>query len=70
MSRTEDNANMIMYFAEEAEIAKSGTYEEMVTWNLGAISSFLMDISKSMAMTADNIERIEKKYAESQESEG
>ena len=60
MSRTKDNANMIMYFAKEAEIAKSGTYEEMVTWNLGAISSFLMDISKSLAMIADKAESEDK----------
>lgn len=58
MSRTEENAVMIKHFTEEA-MKKEGTFEEIVAWHLGAMNSFLTDISKSLAVIADNSDRLE-----------
>jgi hypothetical protein len=53
MNRVEENEKMIVHFAKSAMETGKGTYEEMVSWQLGAMNSFLMDISKSLAMIAD-----------------
>lgn len=55
MSRVEENKEMIEHFVKAAMEAGSGTYEEMVTWHLGAMNSFLSDISKSLAVIADSM---------------
>ncbi len=55
MSRVEENKEMIEHFVKAAMEAGSGTYEEMVTWHFGAMNSFLSDISKSLAIIADNM---------------
>ena len=55
MKRVEENKEMIVHFAKNAMEVGSGTYEEMVAWHLGTMNSFLMDISKSLAMIADKI---------------
>lgn len=55
MNRVEENKEMIEHFVKAAMEAGSGTYEEMVTWHFGAMNSFLSDISKSLAIIADNM---------------
>lgn len=55
MSRVEENHEMIVNFAKSAMETSKGTYEEMVAWHLGTMNSFLMDISKSLAMIADKM---------------
>ena len=55
MSRAEENEKMIVHFTESAMKTGKGTYEEMVAWHLGAMNSFLTDISKSLAMIADKM---------------
>ena len=41
---------------EKAEANPKGTYEEMVSFQLGAIATMLTDISKSLAIIADKAE--------------
>lgn len=55
MSRVEENEEMIVHFAKSAMETSKGTYEEMVSWHLGAMNSFIMDISKSLAVIADKM---------------
>lgn len=55
MTRVEDNQKMIIHFVESAMETGKGTYEEMVAWHLGTMNSFLMDISKSLAIIADKM---------------
>jgi len=40
-----------------AELKPTGTYEEMVTFQLGTIATMLADISKSLAILADKAEK-------------
>lgn len=53
MTRVEENKNVIDGMKKIAEQKPSGTYEEMVTFQLGAIATMLADISKSLAILAD-----------------
>lgn len=55
MSRVDENKDIIIHFAEEAIKTGSGTYEEMVSWQLGTMNAFLVDISKSLAVIADKM---------------
>lgn len=55
MTRVEENEEMIVHFAKSAMETSKGTYEEMVSWHLGAMNSFIMDISKSLAVIADKM---------------
>ena len=59
MTRLEENKMVINEFIRRSELKPKGTYEEMVTFQLGAIASMLADISKSLAMIADKEERSE-----------
>jgi hypothetical protein len=56
MKRLEENKIVIEKMAEEAERKPTGTYEEMVSFQLGAIASMLADISRSLAVIADKAE--------------
>lgn len=56
MNRQEDNRIVIDFMTKEAEAKPKGTYEEMVTFQLGAIATMLTDISKSLAIIADKTE--------------
>lgn len=56
MTRLEENVMIINKMAKEAEQKPSGIYEEMVTFQLGAIASMLADISRSLAVIADKEE--------------
>ena len=53
MTRLEENTMIITEMTERAERKPEGTYEEMVTFQLGAIATMLADISKSLAVIAD-----------------
>jgi len=56
MTRIEENKMLIDKMVEEAERKPTGTYEEMVTFQLGTIATMLADISKSLAVIADKAE--------------
>lgn len=53
MKRQEENGILIEFMTKEAKEKPEGTYEEMVTFQLGTISTMLADISKSLAIIAD-----------------
>lgn len=52
MTRLEENKIVIDSMVKMVERKPSGTYEEMVTFHLGTISTMLADISKSLAVIA------------------
>ena len=52
MTRLEENKMVIERMVAEAASKPTGTYEEMVTFQLGAIATMLADISKSLAVIA------------------
>ena len=56
MTRLEENKMAIKAMMGEAERKPAGTYEEMVTFQLGVIATMLADISKSLAVIADKAE--------------
>lgn len=56
MNRQEDNKMVIDFMTEKAKNKPEGTYEEMVTFQLGFIATLLADISKSLAIIADKEE--------------
>ena len=56
MTRIEENKMLIDKMVEEAERTPTGTYEEMVTFQLGTIATMLADISRSLAVIADKKE--------------
>lgn len=53
MTRIEENKMIRDKLMEEAKRKPIGTYNEMMTFQLGAIASMLADISKSLAVIAD-----------------
>lgn len=56
MTRFEENAMLINEMTKRAERNPTGTYEEMVTFQLGAIATMLTDMSKSLAIIANKAE--------------
>ena len=56
MTRPEENKMIIEEMERRVERKPTGTYEEMVAFQLGAIATMLSDISRSLALLADNIE--------------
>jgi hypothetical protein len=60
MTRREENRLLLEVMNKEAESKPTGTYEEMVTFQLCAIATMLADISKSLAVIADKTESEEK----------
>lgn len=60
MTRLEENRVVVNRMTEMAESKPTGTYEEMVVFQLGAIATMLADISKSLAIFADKVERSDK----------
>ena len=52
MTRLEENKMVVERMMAEAENKPTGTYEEMVTFQLGVIATMLADISKSLAVIA------------------
>lgn len=59
MSRYEENEIVVNEMNKRAEHKQTGTYEEMVVFQLGTIATMLADISKSLAIFADKAERSE-----------
>lgn len=57
MNRQEDNKIVIDFMTEQAKNKQEGTFEEIVTFQLGVIATMLADISKSLAIIADKVER-------------
>ena len=57
MTRLDENKILIEKVTERTERKPTGTYEEMVTFQLGVIATMLADISKSFAVIADKAER-------------
>jgi hypothetical protein len=60
MTRVEENLRIIKTMVERMEEKPYGTYEEMVSFQLGTIASMLTDISKSLAILADKAESEDK----------
>lgn len=60
MTRLEENRLVCNEMAKRAEQKPSGTYEEMVVFDLGTISTMLADISKSLAILAHKAESEDK----------
>ena len=54
MTRVEENKIIVDKMIKRAAQKPSGTYEEMVTFHLGTIATMLTDISKSLAVLAEN----------------
>lgn len=59
MTRLEENGMVVYEAIKRAERQQTGTYEEMVTFQLGVIAAMLTDISKSLAILADKAEKEE-----------
>lgn len=63
MTRLEENRMVVNEMTKRAERIfphSTGTYEEMVTFQLGVIATMLADISKSLAIFADKAESAQK----------
>lgn len=56
MTRPEENGMIINEMNKRVKSKPTGTYEEMVTFQLGTIATMLTDISKSLAIIADKAE--------------
>lgn len=52
-NRVNENKEIINHFLASAAENKTGTFEQITSWHLGAINSYLADISKSLAVIAD-----------------
>lgn len=53
MTRFEENESVIDEMTKRTKERSSGTYEELVTFQLGVIATMLADISRSLAILAD-----------------
>lgn len=53
MSRVEENKELVEFMTNLAKEEPSGTFEEMICFQLGTIATMLGDISKSLAILAD-----------------
>ena len=60
MKRLEENGMIVDNMIKVLKCNPSGTYEEMVTFQLSIIATMLSDISKSLAILADKAERSNK----------
>lgn len=61
MTRLEENRMVNDEMIKRAERKPIGTYEEIVSFQLGTIATMLADISKSLAVIADKAEHLAKK---------
>lgn len=59
MTRFEENTIVVNEMAEKSKSNPTGTYEEVVVFQLGILSTMLTDISKSLAILADKAEKKE-----------
>lgn len=53
MTRFEENGSVIDEMTKRAKEKQTGTYEELVIFQLGVIATMLADISRSLAILAD-----------------
>lgn len=60
MTRLEENGSVIEEMTKRAKEKSTGTYEELVTFQLGVIATMLADISRSLAVLADRAESEDK----------
>ena len=60
MTRLEENEMVVNEMTKRAECNPTGTYEEMVIFQIGVIATMLADISKSLAIIADKAESEDK----------
>lgn len=60
MTRLEENGSVIEEMTKRAKEKQTGTYEELVTFQLGVIATILADISRSLAILADKAESEDK----------
>lgn len=60
MTRLEENKIVIEEMARRTKCKPTGTYEEMVAFQLGAIATMLADISKSLSIFASKLESEDK----------
>lgn len=56
MTRVEENKMIVGEAIKRAAEQPTETYEKMVTFQLGLIATMLADISKSIAILANNME--------------
>lgn len=56
MTRLEENRIVVDEMTKRAESKPTGTYEEMVVFQLGVIATMLADISKSLAAICYKVE--------------
>jgi len=56
MKRLEENKMVIKTMTERTELKQTGTYEELMVFQIGVIATMLADISKSLAVIADKAE--------------
>lgn len=56
MKRLEENEKIVHIVNKIVEQNPTGTYQEMVTLQLGVIATMLSDISKSLAILANKAE--------------
>ncbi len=56
MTRLEENRMVVNEMDRRVQCQPSGTYEEIVAFQLGAIATMLADISKSLAIITDKME--------------
>lgn len=57
MTRVEENGMMVDEMTKRSKLKQTGTYEELVIFNLGTIATMLTDISKSLAILADKADK-------------
>lgn len=62
MNRENENKETIERIIKVAEEDPDGTFEEIATFNLGVICTLLGDISKSLAIIADNAEAKDSRF--------
>lgn len=60
MTRLEENGMIVDEMKKRAELKPTGTYEEIVSFQLGVIATMLIDISKSLAILANKAESEDK----------
>ena len=56
-NRVKENTALLSVIIEDNKKKEKGTSEELTCWHLGTIASLLSDISKSLAVIADKLDK-------------
>lgn len=56
-NRVKDNAALLSVVIEGNKKKEKGTSEELICWHLGTIATLLSDISISLAVIADKLDK-------------